>query len=78
MYNSINRFLKISLLLVNIYNNTDCQQRQNIAVALYHVEMTHSVTSCIRVCVCLNKKCGKDQESIQPCTTPDTGYHMGK
>ena len=34
LYNSINSYLKISLLLVNIYNNTDCQQRQNIAVAL--------------------------------------------
>ena len=32
LYNSINSYLKISLLLVNIYNNTDCQQRQNIAV----------------------------------------------
>ena len=24
------------------------------------------------------KKGGKDQESIQPSTIPDSGYHMGK
>ena len=53
MYNSINSYLKISLLLVNIYNNTDCQQRQNIVVALYYkcsVALPHGAVGWSAVC----------------------------
>ena len=49
LLNSINSYLKISLLLVNIYNNTDCQQRQNIVVALYLVVISMHFRSILKV-----------------------------
>ena len=30
------------------------------------------------VCIQQSKKDGKDKESIQSSSTPDTGYHIGK